>query len=415
VGVTILTMCVTGVALTYEKQINAWFEHRDLKYEPASPGSPRLPAEDLIAKVQEQREDVNPSAITLHSDPKEPAEVSIGRQTLWVDPYTGAILKERTPSPTAGFFRIMEDWHRWFGAGAANRSTGKAVMDAGNAVFFFIVLSGLYLWFPRKLTWQHVRPSIWFRGGLKGKARDWNWHNTIGLWAWLPLVAVVGSGVIMSYQWANDLLYTATGSPIPQLKGPISPKGKEGFGKGKGKGGPEFAKGFGKGKELPGGAAGGPGGPGGPGFGGFGGGAPANWDGVNRAFARAKQQVAGWKSIRVQGSSNVNAPFSLAIDSGDGGQPQSRGTMTVNRQTGEVERWADFSSQSLGQRLRTLARFTHTGESLGFWGQTIAGLATLGGCVMVYTGLALSFRRWLAWRRRRRDTEAAQSPLEHAA
>jgi uncharacterized iron-regulated membrane protein len=99
----------------------------------------------------------------------------------------------------------------------------------------------------------------------------------------------------------------------------------------------------------------------------------------------------------------VNAPFSFAIDRGDGTQPQLRGTLTVNRATGDVMTWADFSSNSTGQQLRLLARFTHTGESLGVWGQTIAGIATLGGAVMVYTGIALSLRRLFAWRRRRKQ------------
>ena len=113
----------------------------------------------------------------------------------------------------------MEDWHRWMGAAGQNRNTGKSIADAANLGFFFIVLSGLYMWFPRKLTWQHWRPSVWFRGGLSGKARDWNWHNTIGVWCWVPLVLVVGSGVIMSYPWASNLLYTMTGSPLPPQPG----------------------------------------------------------------------------------------------------------------------------------------------------------------------------------------------------
>ena len=120
--------------------------------------------------------------------------------------------------------------------------------------------------------------------------------------------------------------------------------------------------------------------------------------------------MAGWKSIRVQGSANVNAPFSFAIDRGDGTQPQLRGTLTVNRTTSVVMNWADFSSNSTGQQLRLLARFTHTGESLGVFGQTIAGIATMGGAFMVYTGLALSLRRLYAWRKRR----SQQADLEVA-
>jgi uncharacterized iron-regulated membrane protein len=395
-GIVILIMCVTGTALAFEKQINAWLERSDARVVPAAQGSARLPLETLLAKVKDQKPG-SPSAITIRSGASEPVEVSMGRAgTLYVNPYTGAILDQSQPlqpgqqpqTKARAFFRTMEDWHRWMGAGGQNRNTGKSIADAANLGFFFIVLSGLYMWFPRKLTWQHWRPSVWFRGGLSGKARDWNWHNTIGVWCWVPLVLVVGSGVIMSYPWASNLLYTMTGSPLPPQPGAGGP-GRGGPGKGD-------VKGPGRGVPAPGPGFGG-------GFGGFGGGPPANWDGLDQAWPKAEQQIAGWKSIRVQGSANVNAPFSFAIDRGDGTQPQLRGTLIVNRSTGAVMNWAGFSSNSTGQQLRLLARFTHTGESLGVWGQAIAGIATLGGAVMVYTGLALSLRRLFAWRRRRKQ------------
>ena len=42
-------------------------------------------------------------------------------------------------------------------------------------------------------------------------------------------------------------------------------------------------------------------------------------------------------------------------------------------------------------------RFAHTGEVLGLTGQTVAGLVSAGAVVMVWTGLALSWRRFRAW------------------
>ena len=62
--------------------------------------------------------------------------------------------------------------------------------------------------------------------------------------------------------------------------------------------------------------------------------------------------------------------------------------------TGDVVRWETFESQSLGRRLRSWSRFTHTGEAFGLLGQTIAGLVSAGGVVLVYTGLALAWRRF---------------------
>jgi uncharacterized iron-regulated membrane protein len=400
-GIVILIMCVTGVALTYERQINAWLERPDVKVSPVS-GASKLPLESLIAKVKEPQTG-SPSAVTLHPG-SEPVEVSFGRAgTFFADPYTGQILARSEAilpgspgsSRARAFFRFMEDWHRWLGAGGNSRATGKSITDAANLVFFGIVLSGIFLWIPRKLNWQNIRPSLWFRSGVTGRARDWNWHNVIGIWAWVPLVLVVGSSVIMSYQWASNLLYTATGSPLPPQLGP----GLRGGGV------------RGETPQINAGRGGAPAGPrGGGARGGFPealglpngipGGAPVDWNGLDLAWTKAEHQVAGWKSIRVSASNRPNAPFNFAIDRGDGGQPQLRATLNVDRQ-GQVINFTDFSSNSAGAQLRQLARFTHTGETLGIVGQTIAGLATAGGALMVYTGLSLSLRRLWAWRRRR--------------
>ena len=70
-------------------------------------------------------------------------------------------------------------------------------------------------------------------------------------------------------------------------------------------------------------------------------------------------------------------------------------------------RWEPFESLSQGRRLRTWLRFAHTGEVYGLVGQTIAGVVSFGGAVLMYTGLALAFRRFLAWRLRVRNARSA--------
>jgi len=57
-----------------------------------------------------------------------------------------------------------------------------------------------------------VRASIAFPAGLRGKARDWNWHNVLGIWCALPLLVIVLTGVVMSFDWANAMLFRLTGS-----------------------------------------------------------------------------------------------------------------------------------------------------------------------------------------------------------
>jgi uncharacterized iron-regulated membrane protein len=83
----------------------------------------------------------------------------------------------------------------------------------------------------------------------------------------------------------------------------------------------------------------------------------------------------------------------------------------VARVSGAVERCETFADQSRGRRLRSWLRFAHTGEYYGLAGQTIAGLVSAGGAVLVWTGIALALRRLLSWigRRRRPETQARKA------
>jgi uncharacterized iron-regulated membrane protein len=114
---------------------------------------------------------------------------------------------------------------------------------------------------------------------------------------------------------------------------------------------------------------------------------------------------------------SADAPVTFTIDRGDGGQPHLRAQLTLDRKSGEVVRWEPFSSYTTGRKLRSFLRFAHTGEAAGIVGQTVAGLASAGGAVLVWTGLALALRRWRAWRARRRYEEsvrAASLPVERS-
>ena len=55
------------------------------------------------------------------------------------------------------------------------------------------------------------------------------------------------------------------------------------------------------------------------------------------------------------------------------------------------EGYADYNS---GRKVRSWTRFLHTGEALGPLGQFVAGLASLGGAMLVWTGISLAIRRF---------------------
>ncbi|HLM56536.1 MAG TPA: PepSY-associated TM helix domain-containing protein [Pyrinomonadaceae bacterium] len=373
-GAIILLMSVTGVLLAYQRQIQNWGDARSYQVSAHSGAATRLPPEALLTKLREV-EKATPTSLTVRSDPSAAAAFNFGGgRTVFVNPYTGEVLGPGALG-VRSFFRVVTDWHRWLGAQGENRATARAITGACNLGFLFLVSSGFYLWWPRNWTRKAVRAVAWFRRGQSTRARHFNWHNVIGFWSVLPLFIVVLSGVVISYTWASNLVYRAAGEEPPPAQRPQqqpqTPPANAG--------------------EAPQG--------------------PALFEGLGRLLERAERQEPGWRTITLQLPTKPDAPVTFALDRGDGGQPQLRSTLVLDRSTGEVARWEPFTSLTTGRRLRSILRFAHTGEVLGLFGQTVAGLVSLGGAFLVYTGLSLALRRLFAWvARRRRAAGPAAEP-----
>jgi uncharacterized iron-regulated membrane protein len=403
-GLVILLMSVTGVLLTYERQMIAWSDSH-FRSVPPAPGAPRLPVETLLANLRMTNPDIAPTAITVNAAPDAPVMLAVPQRTLYADAYTGALLGEGTQAVRRAMSELRA-WHRWIAVEGENRPIARAITGWSNVIFLFIVVSGMYLWLPKKWAWPHLRAITLFKGGATGKARDFNWHNVFGIWSAIPLFTVVLSAVPISFPWGNALVYRAVGEEVPR------PPGREG--------GPAARAGG------PGGPAGGPARAGGPGseggqaVAGRQGGArrerpPVALDGLNGLMTRAEQQVEGWRTINMRIPATPAAPVVFAIDKGDGGQPQHRSTLTLDRRTGDVVAYETFTDLTLGRRIRNIMRFAHTGEVLGIPGQTIAGLVTFAGVMLVWTGIALALRRFRAWLRRRGERPQAVPARESAA
>ena len=214
-GVVVLIMSITGVALTYEKQVLEWAD-RGAWSVPSSARSERLSPETLLARVRAARPEAAPTVLTLRQDPAAPATVAFeGAGAVLVDPTSGHVIGA-PPGGLRAFFRVMTSWHRWLALEGTSRAVGKAVTGAANLMFLFIVLSGIYLWLPKIWSRTQLRQILWFRSRLSSKARDFNWHNVIGIWSAVPLAIVVAGAVPISYPWASNLVYRIVGEEPPR-------------------------------------------------------------------------------------------------------------------------------------------------------------------------------------------------------
>ncbi len=355
-GIVILSMAVTGLMISYETQIMDW-ANRGMRVTPPAPDAPRLDVETLVAKVKETKPGLNPSGITWKADPTMPVTLSVGREgTFYANPYTGAFLGEQNHA-VHDFFHAATDWHRFLTGTGLPKEVGKAITGAGCLVFGILLVSGIYLWWPKHWRWVNVKAVILFNRRLKGRARDWNWHNVFGFWTSFPMLLVILTGLIMSYSWANQLLFAATGNVPPPPR-----------------------------------AAGGPGGGGG---GGRPAGPPPSLAGLEPLLAQARQQVPDWASLSLRMPQKPGEPFPIMVDRGGRGEVHRRTMLNLDVAQGKVSTSPDdFTQVNKGRQLRFVARFLHTGELFGVVGQTVAALCAVAAIMLVWTGFALAWRRF---------------------
>lgn len=380
-GLVIAIMSFTGAAIAFEKELVAWAE-RDTRYVvPPGNASARLPLNELLQRAREVQPEGRPIGLTLSAGPNATVAIAFGREaTYQVNPYNGAILK---PASTHmhDFMHLMERWHRFLGfAGESTRPIGKAITGACNLAFFFLAVSGLYLWWPRNWSWRGIKALAVFNFRLTGKARDFNWHNSVGLWIAPLLIMLTLTAIPISYRWGNALVYRLTGTEPPAQGAGPGPNGAA----------PAIAVPTPDASakllsydqhlavtqnEFP------------------------NWSEISFRLGNARGPGAN-SNLRREGtpSSNDRArtpqAINLTVRTADQWPLFSTTTLALDPFTGVVLRKEVFTEQNAGRRIRAWTRFLHTGEALGWPGKLLVALASLGALVLVWTGFALTWRRF---------------------
>lgn len=355
-------MSVTGVLLTYESQILVWAGQGNHVVAPV--GTTPLSADRLAEVARVASPQAARASLRFDADPTAPVSVTLGREgSLLLDPYSGAVIADATAGYRR-FFRVAENWHRWLGS--SPQSAGATVIDLSNLLFLFIVVSGIYLWLPEVWKWAVLRRLMFFSPKyVNSKARDFAWHHVFSVWALVPLFLVVSSGVVMSFGWASNLVYAAYGEQPPQRRGAgeMRQRGPSGA---RGEGGESRA-------EVAAGAS------------------------LDNLLKAAQAGITNWQGLSVPMSRN-GREVTITAELKSAETRAARQTVTLNAADASVISVSEpqgnaRAQQSPGQRARTWFRFVHTGEQYGVIGQTIAGLASLAACFLVYTGLALAWRR----------------------
>ena len=355
-GLVILMMSATGVLLMYERQILELAE-RQYAVVPAD-GQVPITADELLDIGRRLAPDEHHFELKFVNRPGSPMTIVADNWYVWlVHPYTGEILREGDGA-AANFFYLVTDIHRWFDIQGESRDIARAITAYSNLLFLVLIVTGSYLWLPRAWNWSYLKIRVFFDPGADNpKVRHFNWHHVFSVWSVAPLIVICLTATVVYFPWANLAVFAAFGEEAPSRDGDD-----------------EHAS------------------------------VATPIDGAMSQqvlLTVAKQHAlangaADWHSIWMEASVAPGAAAGFYIDRSIGHRPEYAYELKLDGVDGSVLRFMRVEDHSPGNQTRWFLRFLHTGEAYGFLGQTIAGLASLAACMLVYTGLSLAWRRLIS-------------------
>lgn len=374
--IPILIMSVTGILIAFESEILDFID-RDALRADTSAAAEKAPLEELLAEAAERYPDKEIGNVVVPADPGQVYLFRVPRdQTYYVDPYARTF----TTPPSDGAHDLLHEievWHRYLGMSGDKRQLGKVLGGSFNLAFLGLIITGLYLWFPRKLARKAFSAVLFFQKRQSAKARNFNWHHVIGFWSIPVLAALIISGAVISFEWAHRLVFIMAGEEPPAARGAAMLNVPE--------------------VPLP---------EANP---------ASNTEGEPLSFTQLEERLAaaypGRESIvfelnRSEGASE-GRPVFVSVMEPALYSTRGRVMLQVDPYSGAVLDEARFEDRSAGLQARVFFRFLHTGEAFGFFGKLIASIVSFGVVFLAYTGLALSYHRFFRKRPRAATSDSA--------
>jgi hypothetical protein len=225
-GLIIMTTCLTGALLVFEKEITELVRHDSYTIPVRKTG--RLSLQSLLERVARETPDsVQITSVTIPSDFRRAYTMGLSkprRAGVLVDPYTGKIVGQSGRLP---FFTTVRELHRWLLDSMKPDSEGifwgRVIVGTSTLLFVFILLTGLFLWWPKKLKGVGKRLKISLRHGRQRLFTDL--HTVGGVYVFVLLLAMAMTGLTWSFEWYRTGFYKVFGAEMAEGgKGDKGPK-----------------------------------------------------------------------------------------------------------------------------------------------------------------------------------------------
>jgi uncharacterized iron-regulated membrane protein len=201
-GLFIVILGITGSILAFEQELDQLLHP---KLNRVTPQPHKLSLAEISAAVLKALPDAQISGYSLSSAPDTAYQVGTNRGLVYVNQYTGEILGvQQGPDSISNALNFVHQVH--LRLAIRNRAdTGKEIIKWVGVVILFMLLSGLYLWWPVK--------RVGIRKGAAGRRFWFDLHNAVGIFSLVFLLTLALTGIVIGFEDATTpMLYQLTGT-----------------------------------------------------------------------------------------------------------------------------------------------------------------------------------------------------------
>ena len=201
-ALVLIMLGLSGSVLVFEPEIDHWLNAPLAKVRSEDASQPvaiaRFPLDTLAAKLEQAHPGTKLVSIFMPIESDLTYNMTLrgagpGKPlNLAVDPYTGAELGSLDSANT--LMRTVHQFHTKLLLGP----NGKSITAWGAVLLLFLALSGLVLWWPRKM-WR-------MSGSESGRRRNFDLHNVLGIWSSVFMLIFAVTGIVIHWDDAAKTL-----------------------------------------------------------------------------------------------------------------------------------------------------------------------------------------------------------------
>ena len=205
-GLLVFIIAITGCIYAFQEEIqNLTQPYRFVEHQQ----QPVLPPSKLKAIAEKELPGKKIHAV-LYAKPGKAAQAIFYNADpeyyylVYLNPFSGEVLKVKDAQ--AGFFPFILDGHFYLWL---PHEIGQPVVATATLVFLVMLISGLFLWWPRNKKATKQRFSI--RWNARWRRKNYDLHNVLGFYATWIAIILAATGLVWGFEWFAQGYYKLAG------------------------------------------------------------------------------------------------------------------------------------------------------------------------------------------------------------